>query len=165
MVLTIENGDMSITDPTTTDVLIAGAGPTGLTLAVDLARRGVRARIVDSAASHFVGSRGKGLQERSLEVLADLGVADQLRTAGWALPVRVSTRGRPVRVASSQSLRAKPPADSQEGRHRILPNAIGLGSAGVHRFRMCLRPHTWREQEERLRSLSSKRRLDPEEFG
>src|ERR1700754_3279981 len=92
---------MSITDPTTTDVLIAGAGPTGLTLAVDLARRGVRARIVDSAASHFVGSRGKGLQERSLEVLADLGVADQLRTAGWALPVRVSTRGRPVRETPS----------------------------------------------------------------
>jgi len=48
-------------------VLIAGAGPTGPTLAVDLARRDARVRIVDRAASHFIGSRGKGLQERSLE--------------------------------------------------------------------------------------------------
>ncbi len=78
-------------------MLIAGAGPTGLTLAVDLARRGARVRIVDRAASHFIGSRGKGLQQRSLEVLADLGVANQLRAAGWALPTRVSTCGRPVR--------------------------------------------------------------------
>ena len=82
---------------TVADVLVAGAGPTGLTLAVDLARRGVHVRIVDSAASHFVGSRGKGLQERSLEVLADLGVAGELRAAGWTLPGRVHTRGGPVR--------------------------------------------------------------------
>jgi 2-polyprenyl-6-methoxyphenol hydroxylase-like FAD-dependent oxidoreductase len=41
-----------------TDVLIAGAGPTGLTLAIELARRGVDVRIVDRAAEHFPGSRG-----------------------------------------------------------------------------------------------------------
>jgi 2-polyprenyl-6-methoxyphenol hydroxylase-like FAD-dependent oxidoreductase len=92
----IIKGGASMTDPTTADVLIAGAGPTGLTLAVDLARRDARVRIIDSAASHFTGSRGKGLQERSLEVLADLGVADQLRTVGWALPTRVSIGGRPA---------------------------------------------------------------------
>jgi 2-polyprenyl-6-methoxyphenol hydroxylase-like FAD-dependent oxidoreductase len=77
-------------------VLIAGAGPTGLTLAVDLARRDVRVRIIDSAASHFVGSRGKGLQERSLEVLADLGVAEQLRTAGWSPRTRTFVNGHLV---------------------------------------------------------------------
>jgi FAD binding domain len=42
-------------------VVIAGAGPTGLTLAIDLARRGVAVRIVDRAATPFVGSRGEGL--------------------------------------------------------------------------------------------------------
>jgi 2-polyprenyl-6-methoxyphenol hydroxylase-like FAD-dependent oxidoreductase len=83
---------------TITDVLVAGAGPTGLALAVDLARRGVDVRIIDAAAEHFVGSRGKGLQERSLEVLADLGVADEIRAAGWALPTRMAVRGGPERV-------------------------------------------------------------------
>ena len=54
------------------DVLIVGAGPTGLTLAIDLARRGVRLRLIDQAAAPFAGSRGKGLQPRSLEVFEDL---------------------------------------------------------------------------------------------
>src|SRR4051812_26034295 len=92
-----ESGDMSSSDPTTTDVLVVGAGPTGLTLAVDLARRGVPVRIIDAAAAHFAGSRGKGLQERSLEVLADLGVAEEIRAAGWTLPSRVTVAGGPVR--------------------------------------------------------------------
>jgi glycine/D-amino acid oxidase-like deaminating enzyme len=43
-----------------TNVLIVGAGPTGLTLALDLARRGISFRLIDAAASPFAGSRGKG---------------------------------------------------------------------------------------------------------
>lgn len=67
-------------------VLIVGAGPTGLTLAVDLARRGVRCRVVDKAPGHFTGSRGKGLQPRTQEVFDDLGVYEQVRAAGGAYP-------------------------------------------------------------------------------
>ncbi len=65
---------------TTNDVqvLIAGAGPTGLALACDLARRGVRFRIVDKAEAYFIGSKGKGLQPRSLEVMDDFGIVDQV---------------------------------------------------------------------------------------
>ena len=59
-------------------VLIAGAGPTGLALACDLARRGVQFRIVDKAQAHFIGSKGKGLQPRSLEVMDDFGIVDQI---------------------------------------------------------------------------------------
>ncbi|WP_405148416.1 FAD-dependent monooxygenase [Sphaerisporangium sp. NBC_01403] len=44
----------------------------GLTLAVDLARRGVGFRIVDRSPTHPAGSRGKGLQPRTLEVFDDL---------------------------------------------------------------------------------------------
>src|SRR5262245_51873965 len=62
----------------TTDILIAGAGPTGLTLACVLARHGVRCRIVDRADDVVMASRGKGLQPRSLEVLEDLGVIDTI---------------------------------------------------------------------------------------
>ncbi len=70
-------------------VLIVGAGPTGLTLACDLARRKVSFRIVDKAPEYFGGSRGKGLQPRSLEVLDDLGVVDQVLANGrFHLPFR-----------------------------------------------------------------------------
>jgi 2-polyprenyl-6-methoxyphenol hydroxylase-like FAD-dependent oxidoreductase len=62
------------------EVLIAGAGPTGLSLASDLARRGVRFRIFDRAQQYFAGSRGKGLQRRSLEVLDDFGIIEEILT-------------------------------------------------------------------------------------
>ena len=79
------------------DVLVVGAGPTGLTLAIDLARRGVHVRIVERTPTHFAGSRGKGLQERSQEILDDLGVAEPIAAAGWRLPIQLSVRGHPVR--------------------------------------------------------------------
>jgi 2-polyprenyl-6-methoxyphenol hydroxylase-like FAD-dependent oxidoreductase len=68
-------------------VIIAGAGPTGLTLAIDLARRGRAVRIVDQAGEFFAGSRGDGLQPRTLEVFEDLGVLDPVLEQGRALPV------------------------------------------------------------------------------
>jgi 2-polyprenyl-6-methoxyphenol hydroxylase-like FAD-dependent oxidoreductase len=68
------------------DVLIAGAGPTGLTAAIQLARAGRSVRIVDAAASAFIGSRGDGLQPRTQEVFDDLGVIDAIRAGGMAPP-------------------------------------------------------------------------------
>ncbi|MEB8338620.1 FAD-dependent monooxygenase [Streptomyces endophyticus] len=69
-----------------TDVLIVGAGPTGLALAVDLARRGTRALLVERAEGLFPGSRGKGLQPRTQEVLYDLGVLEAIHAAGTRYP-------------------------------------------------------------------------------
>lgn len=70
-------------------VLIAGAGPTGLALACDLARRGVRFRIVDKSKSYFIGSKGKGLQPRSLEVMDDFGIIDAILGFGrFHIPFR-----------------------------------------------------------------------------
>jgi 2-polyprenyl-6-methoxyphenol hydroxylase-like FAD-dependent oxidoreductase len=68
------------------DVLIVGAGPTGLTLAVDLARRGVRTAVVERGASLFSGSHGKGLQPRTMEVFDELGVVDRILAAGGPYP-------------------------------------------------------------------------------
>ncbi|MEC4015935.1 FAD-dependent monooxygenase [Streptomyces sp. H27-D2] len=68
-------------------VLIVGAGPTGLTLACDLARRGVPFRLVDAAAGGFPGSRGKGIQPRTQEVFDDLGLIEAVRAAGCPLPM------------------------------------------------------------------------------
>jgi 2-polyprenyl-6-methoxyphenol hydroxylase-like FAD-dependent oxidoreductase len=67
---------------TQTDVLVVGAGPTGLTLACDLARRGAAVRIIDRAPEFPHGSRGKGLSPRSLEVLDDLAVIDRIMASG-----------------------------------------------------------------------------------
>jgi 2-polyprenyl-6-methoxyphenol hydroxylase-like FAD-dependent oxidoreductase len=69
-----------------THVVIAGAGPAGLTLAIELARRGVPYRIVDRRTGAFEGSRGKGIQPRTLEVFADLGVVDRILAAGGPYP-------------------------------------------------------------------------------
>ncbi|WP_116199226.1 FAD-dependent oxidoreductase [Amycolatopsis circi] len=71
-------------------VLIAGAGPTGLTLACELARRGVEFRLVEASPGPRPGSRGKGLQPRSLEVFDNLGVIDRILANGRsAMPIRL----------------------------------------------------------------------------
>lgn len=77
-------------------VVIAGAGPTGLTLAIELARRGVPCRVLDKAATLFPGSRGKGLQPRTLEVFDDLGVIGAVLAAGEPFPPMRLYRGADV---------------------------------------------------------------------
>lgn len=77
-------------------VVIAGAGPTGLTLAIELARRGVPCRVLDRAATLFPGSRGKGLQPRTLEVFDDLGVIGAVLAAGEPFPPMRLYRGADV---------------------------------------------------------------------
>ncbi|GAA3079567.1 FAD-dependent oxidoreductase [Streptomyces roseofulvus] len=76
-----------------TDVVISGAGPTGLVLALDLARRGVRTLLLERADGLFPGSRGKGLQPRSLEVLDDLGVLPGVLAAGGPYPRMLAWEG------------------------------------------------------------------------
>ncbi|MFI1472274.1 FAD-dependent monooxygenase [Streptomyces wuyuanensis] len=68
------------------DVLVVGAGPTGLALAVDLTRRGVGVLVAEKADALFPGSRGKGLQPRTMEVLDDLGAVDAVLAAGSPAP-------------------------------------------------------------------------------
>ena len=62
-------------------VLIVGAGPTGLTLAIDLARRGISVRIVDRSTGPQPGSRGFGVKPRTLEIFDDLEVAGEFQAA------------------------------------------------------------------------------------
>lgn len=69
-----------------TQVLIVGAGATGLTLAIELLRRGVAVRLVDIATEYFPGSRGKGIQPRSLELLDMMGLADDVAASGMLYP-------------------------------------------------------------------------------
>jgi 2-polyprenyl-6-methoxyphenol hydroxylase-like FAD-dependent oxidoreductase len=69
-----------------TQVMIVGAGPTGLTLGIELARRSISFRLIDAAAGPFRGSRGKGIQPRTLEVFEDLGIIRAILKAGVQYP-------------------------------------------------------------------------------
>jgi len=66
----------------TTDVLIVGAGPTGLTLATALAARGIQATVVDRQAVGDNTSRAAVVHARTLEVLEPIGVTDRLARLG-----------------------------------------------------------------------------------
>lgn len=73
-------------NPQVIDVLVIGAGPSGSTVAIDLVRRGFDVRIVDRSPHPFDGSRAKGIQPRSLEVLEDLGALDEVLAGGSTYP-------------------------------------------------------------------------------
>jgi len=63
-------------------VLIAGAGPTGLVLALWLTRLGVRVRIIDKAAEPGTTSRAIGVQARTLELYRQMELAGHVVDAG-----------------------------------------------------------------------------------
>jgi 2-polyprenyl-6-methoxyphenol hydroxylase-like FAD-dependent oxidoreductase len=65
-----------------TDVLIVGAGPTGLMLANQLARRGVRAMIIDRHSGPAQQTRALGVQARTMEIYAQLGIIDRALELG-----------------------------------------------------------------------------------
>ena len=67
------------------DVLIVGAGPTGLTAATLLARYGVNFRIIDKNAAAAEKSRALGVQARTLELWDKLGLAEGAVERGQAL--------------------------------------------------------------------------------
>ncbi len=65
--------------------LIIGAGPVGLTMANELARHGVRCRIIDQAPAPSQTSKALGIFPRTLEVFETMGLADSFLRAGHRL--------------------------------------------------------------------------------
>jgi 2-polyprenyl-6-methoxyphenol hydroxylase-like FAD-dependent oxidoreductase len=70
---------VSIRDP---EVLIIGAGPTGLVLALWLTRLGVRLRIIDKTAEPGTTSRALAVQARTLELYGQMGLAEAVIERG-----------------------------------------------------------------------------------
>ncbi|KAJ7248154.1 monooxygenase [Mycena haematopus] len=68
-------------------VLIAGAGPSGLILALILLKNGVSVRIIDKEKQHRIGSRGSGVQPRTLELYDILGVLPNILKSGESIPL------------------------------------------------------------------------------
>ncbi|MXP62221.1 FAD-dependent oxidoreductase [Roseomonas sp. M0104] len=116
------------------DVLIAGAGPTGLAAALFLARRGRRVRLVDQAEAPAATSRAQVINPRSLELLEPTGVtAAVLREArpirgvrfyeGWRRIGEIDFSGLPARHAMSVLPQARTEALLTEAlsRHGLAP--------------------------------------------
>ena len=66
-------------------VLIIGAGPTGLTAAVELSRRGIETHVIDRRDAQSTFSRAVGIIPKSLELLKPSGVTDELINEGMKL--------------------------------------------------------------------------------
>jgi 2-polyprenyl-6-methoxyphenol hydroxylase-like FAD-dependent oxidoreductase len=71
--------------PPPLDVLIVGAGPTGLTLGCELAARGIAFRLIDKLPAPATTSRALVLQARSLELLQKHGLAEGLVERGMSV--------------------------------------------------------------------------------
>jgi 2-polyprenyl-6-methoxyphenol hydroxylase-like FAD-dependent oxidoreductase len=70
-----------------TDVLIVGAGPVGLTLALDLGRRGVNCLLIEQKAAPEFLPKMERCNARTMEIFRRMGVADRIRAAGLAADV------------------------------------------------------------------------------
>src|ERR1700726_2740530 len=80
-----------------TDVLVVGAGPTGLVLALWLTKFGVKVRIIDKTAEPGTTSRALAVQARTLELYRQLDLADAVVAHGHKVPaVNLWVRGEPA---------------------------------------------------------------------
>ncbi len=74
---------MTIAEPV--DVIVVGGGPTGLLLACELARRGVSVRLLEAEEERVPLSKALGVHARTLEVFAEIGIADEAVARGRTL--------------------------------------------------------------------------------
>src|ERR1041385_8669370 len=93
--ITDEEGEVMPNAATDTDVLIVGAGPVGLFLANDCARRGLRWRLIETRSSQSAHSKALAIFPRTLEIFDMAGVAPPfLIAANRVTAVAVITHGR-----------------------------------------------------------------------
>ncbi len=78
---------------TGTGVLIVGAGPTGLTMACELARRDVPFRIIDKAPTPSIHSKAFGIHARTMEVFENMGLIDSVLDEGNIVTASIYTTG------------------------------------------------------------------------
>src|SRR5262252_176665 len=124
--------------PMDTDVLVVGAGPTGLMLANQLARRGVRVRIVERNPGPARETRALGVQARTLEIYAHLSIAGKAIALGRrGMGAHMWSGGRPAAwVPFSDIGRAGTPYPyililSQDENERLLGEILGGRGVGV----------------------------------
>ena len=81
--------------PTDCQVLVVGAGPTGLVLAAELLSRGISTRVIDQGDGVALQARAIGIHARTLEVLAMMGLAERFLADGQVVRhMRFYSEGR-----------------------------------------------------------------------
>jgi 2-polyprenyl-6-methoxyphenol hydroxylase-like FAD-dependent oxidoreductase len=121
------------------DVLVVGAGPTGLTLTRELRSLGVSVLIVDRAPQATLESRALAIQARTLEVLARNGLADDLVAAGRPTSTLVLHDHGPGRAGRTRTIPlSSGPADTvplvdDAGRDTRFPFLLFLSQAATER--------------------------------
>jgi 2-polyprenyl-6-methoxyphenol hydroxylase-like FAD-dependent oxidoreductase len=120
-----------------TEVLIAGAGPIGLTAAIELARRGIACRIVDPLLQPPQYAKAVGVQPRTLEVFEGMGVLRRILDASTPMRGQLTY----VNGAQAGTLELTLPADVPFGfvlipqyeTERILAEELALHGVLVER--------------------------------
>jgi len=119
------------------EILIVGAGPAGLALAVSLGQFGIQPKVIDQASGTASGSRAVALHSRTLEVLEMLGVADEVVTSGHRIHgASVYANGRRVLNFSFDELDSRFPYAvdlPQEETEQILNGALAEQGIEVER--------------------------------
>src|SRR3989339_792083 len=78
-------------------VLIIGAGPTGLTMACELAHHGIPFKIIDQNPEHTLGANAVWVQPRTLELLDQMGIASRFINAGNPChAINLNINGKPL---------------------------------------------------------------------
>src|SRR5215470_6833360 len=99
-----------MTIPATTEILIVGAGPSGLALASELAGRSIPFVLVDRQAAGANTSRACVVHARTLEVLEPLGVVPELLARGIEVPMfRIRDRDRALITVDFRHLPSRYP--------------------------------------------------------
>src|SRR6059058_644722 len=94
--LGLQGSRMSTVSDRPAEVLVVGAGPTGLVLALWLKRLGVDVRIIDKIAEPGTTSRALAVHARTLELYDQLDLAQVVLERGHKVPaIRLWVKGEP----------------------------------------------------------------------
>src|SRR5436190_7136271 len=116
-------------------VVIAGGGPTGLMLAGELALASVDVVIVERRASQdLIGSRARGFQARTIEVLDQRGIAERFLSQGQTAQV-AGFSGIPLDISDFPTRHNYGLALSQERIERTLAGWVDELGVPIHRGR------------------------------
>jgi 2-polyprenyl-6-methoxyphenol hydroxylase-like FAD-dependent oxidoreductase len=131
--------------PMNCDVLISGAGPTGLVLALWLTKQGVKVRIVDKTEGPGTTSRALAVQARTLELYRQLDLTDEVLAQGHKVPaINLWVRGKKQARVSFANIAADltphgPFTYAQDQHERLLVQRLEALGVAVERQTELLR--------------------------
>lgn len=141
-----------------TSVLLVGGGPFGLTLAIELGRRGIDVVVIDSRPSTAVNPQANATQARTMEHFRRLGFADEVRNMGlppdYPTDIAYFTRYCHEELARFR----RPPSNAAAALARTAPDAVSAAEL-PHRVSQKFVEQVLRRHAEAVASLNYRKRL------